>query len=99
MNEEKEVKEAYEDDGDYEAESSAAKRGVKGKRGGKDKGKAGRLEKVRVGPPLPATVTPTTTTVPPVNVVFDEEGVTVEINNTVVPLCPPISAPTEADDG
>ena len=30
------------------------------------------------------------------NAVFGEE---VKINNTVVPLCPPISASTEADDG
>ena len=37
MNEEKEADEAHEDDGDCEAESSVAKRGVKGKRKGKER--------------------------------------------------------------
>ena len=37
-------------------------------------------------------------TVPPVNVVLGED-VTVEIKNTVVPLCPQISASTVADNG
>jgi len=86
MNEEKEAEEEHEDDGDYKAESSPAKRGVKGKRKGKGKGKVGRPKKVKVAPPPPAAVTPTTTTVPPVNAVLGEEDVTVKISNTVVPL-------------
>jgi len=85
MNEEKDPEEEH-DDGDYEAECSPAKRGVKGKRKGKGKGKVRRPKKVKVAPPPPAAVTPTTTTVPPVNAVLGEEDVTVKINNTVVPL-------------
>ena len=51
----------HEDGGDYEAESSAEKRG-QGKRKRKGKGKVWRPEKVRVAPPPPAAVPPTTTT-------------------------------------
>jgi len=94
MNKEKEAEEDHEDNGDYEAESSPARRGVKGKKG-KGNRKVGRPKKVKVKPPPPATATPTTTTVPPVNAVFGE----VKINETIVPLCPPISASKEADDG
>ena len=52
MNEDKEVKEAYEDDGDYEAESSAAKRGVKGKRGARTKERPGDWRKSGLGLPF-----------------------------------------------
>jgi len=56
MNEKKEAEEEHEDNGDYEAESSPARRGVKRK--GKGKRKVGRPKKVKVVPPL-AAVTPT----------------------------------------
>jgi len=79
MNEEKGPEVEREDDGGYEAESSPAKRGVKGKRKDKGKGKAGKPKKVKVAPPLPAAVTPSTTTVPLVNAILGEEDVTVKI--------------------
>jgi len=47
MNEEKDPEEEHEDDGDYEAEYSPARRGVKGKKG-KGNGKVGRPKKVKV---------------------------------------------------
>jgi len=94
MNEEKEPEEEHEDDGDYEAESSPTKRGVKGR----GRVRVGRPKKVRVTPPPPTAVTATTTTAPPMNVVSGAEDVKVKINNTVVPLCPSISASAEADD-
>jgi len=97
MNEEKGPEVEHEDDGDHEAESSPAKRGVKGKGGGQGQGKVGKPKKVKVAPPPP--VTQSTTTVPPVNAASGEENVTVKINNTAAPLRPPISTSTEADDG
>ena len=100
MNEDKDPEEEHEDDGDYEVEPSPAKRGAKGKRKGKGKGKVGRPKKVKVAPAPPVVVPPTTpTTVPSMNTVLSEEDVTVKLNNTVIPLCPPISASTEVDDG
>ena len=72
MNERKEAEEDHEDDGDYEGESSPARRGVKGKKG-KGNGKVGRPKEVKVTPPPPAAAAPTTTAVPPMNVVFGEE--------------------------
>ena len=98
MNEDKDLEEEHEDDGDHTAEPSPTKRGVKGKRNDKRKGKVGRPNQIQVEPPPPVAVTPTTTTIPPVNTVLGEEDVTVKMNNTVVPLCPLISASTEAED-
>jgi len=40
-----------------------------------------------------------TATIPPVNDISGEEDVAVETNYTVFPLCPLVSASTEADDG
>ena len=80
--------EEREGNGDYEAESSLTRRGVKGKRKGKGKGKVGRPKKVKVtrAPPPPAFVTPTTPTDPPVNAMLGEEDVTVKMDNTAIPL-------------
>jgi len=83
-NEERDPEEEHEDNGDYEAESSPARRRVNGKRKFRVPGK------VKVAPPPPATVPPTTTTASLVNAILGEEDVTVKINNTVVPLCSPI---------
>ena len=74
--------------GDYNAGSSPAKRGVKRKRKGKDGGNAGRPKKVKVTPPPPAAVTLSTTTAPPVNAVLGGEDMTVIVNNAVVPVFP-----------
>jgi len=53
MNEKEEAEEEHEDDGDYEAGFSPAKRGVKRKGGGKRK--VGRPKKVKVLPPPAVT--------------------------------------------
>jgi len=63
-------REEHEDNGDYEAESSPAKRGVRGP------------GKVKVATPPPAAL-PLTMTVSLVNAVPGEEDVTVKIKNTV----------------
>jgi len=97
MNEEKGPEVEHEGDGDHEAESSPAGRGVKGKGRGRGQGKVGKPKKAKVAPPHP--ITQLTTTAPPVNAVSGEEDVMVKINNTAAPLCPPILASTEAEDG
>ena len=74
--------------GDYSAGSSPAKRGVKRKRKGKGGGKVGRSKKVEVTPPPPTAVTPSTTTVPPVNTILGGEDMTVAVNNAAIPVFP-----------
>ena len=61
MDKESESKEEHENDGSYEAESSPAKRGVKGR----GMVRVGRPKKVRITPPPPTAVTATTATAPP----------------------------------
>jgi len=70
-NEEKDPEVEHEGDGDYEAGSSPAKGGVKGKRMGE---RSGDRRKPRLHLHLPPT-----TTVPPVNAILGEEDATVSI--------------------
>jgi len=98
MNEGKEPEEEHKDDGNYEAEPLPARRGSRG-RGrvrAKESHRSRDQRKSRSHLHLLPLSYRRPRRSPPVNAVLGEEDVTVEISNTVVPLCS-ISASTEAE--